>query len=445
MAGTPSGVDLDAIDVLMEQGQASRQAYENLEVLCDDIGARFSGTPALDEAITWSSGVMTQAGLTNVHTEPVMVPAWVRGEEHASVVSPQPWKLSMLGLGGSVGTPPEGLTAEVLVVSSFDELEQRKAEAQDRIVLFDVPFSGYKETVPYRTGGAIAAARAGAVAALVRSVTPSSLDTPHTGAMRYEEDVRKIPTAAITVENATRIHRMTERGKVVTIHLTMSAHYAPDAPSANVIGEILGRKKPKEIVLLACHLDSWDVGQGAQDDGAGCVAVIEAARLIGELKRPPRRTVRVVLFTNEENGLRGAKNYAEVHKEEMALHKAAIEADTGAGEPLGFRVQRAKDETGSDALFLQDLAEVLKPLGASTLRPGYAGADIRPISQAHGGVWAFGLDMDMQGYWPIHHTAADTLEKIDPAVLAKNATLLSVMAYALADVRTFEPKQENSP
>ncbi|HIE72636.1 MAG TPA: peptidase M28 family protein, partial [Planctomycetes bacterium] len=251
MAEPPPGVNAKAIETLIERGQSSRQAYDNLEVLCDDIGPRLAGTPALDRAINWASGVLTEAGLSNVHTEPVMVPVWIRGTEHASVITPNPWALSMLGLGGSVGTPPEGLTAEVLVVSSFEELQQRKTEAEGRIVLFDVPFSGYKDTVAYRTGGANAAARAGAVAALVRSVTPVSLDTPHTGAMHYDEDVRKIPTAAITIENATRIHRLTERGQTVTVTLTMGAHSGPDAPSANVIAEVKGRQAPDEIVLLA--------------------------------------------------------------------------------------------------------------------------------------------------------------------------------------------------
>jgi len=443
----------ESIPVLLGRALATDRAWEDLVHLCDRIGHRLSGSPQLDAAIAWASGRLADGGLQNVRTEAVMVPKWVRGEERLSMLSPLERDLPLLGLGGSVGTGETPIEAEVLVVGSFDELHARESEALGRIVLFDVPFTTYGETVQYRSRGAIEAARAGAVACLVRSVTPRSLNTPHTGAMRYEDGgdppVPHIPHAAITIEDAEAIHRLSDRGVAVRVRLSMAAQMHDDVPSANVIGEVLGRERPDEIVVVGCHLDSWDVGQGAQDDGAGCVMAMEAGRLIGELATAPRRTVRVVLYTNEENGLRGGKGYAEAHAEEIPLHYAAIEADIGAGEPLGWRldVRAGADDdavqTNWDAAAarLAPLREALAPTGAVALEAGGAGADVWPLTAR--GVVGLGLDMERSTYWPIHHTPADTLDKIDPQVFRRNVAAMAITALWLAeqDAPLIEPGQ----
>ena len=411
-------------------------AWDKLLELADGVGHRLAGSEGLERAVDWGVARMEQDGLVNVRAEPVEVPVWRRGHEAARGLTPLDEELDILTLGGSVGTPPGGLEAPVLVVHSFDELTERAAEATGRIVVYDVPFTRYGETVQYRSRGASAAAEVGAVAALVRSVTPVSLDTPHTGAMHYAEDIPRIPTAAITVEDAARFGRWAAAGVEATVRLELGAETLPDALSHNVIGEVVGRELPEEIVLLGCHLDSWDVGQGAQDDAGGCAIVMEAATLIGRLPSPPRRTVRVVLFTNEENGLRGATAYAEAHAAER--HVAAIESDTGTGYPSGFRVDvRHEDETEQARLLaeviagLADVQAVLEPLGAGSLRGAYGGADIGPLAKA--GVPAFGVDHDTTGYWPIHHTEADTVEKVDRDALRRGVAAVAILAYGLAE------------
>ncbi|MGH7552224.1 MAG: M20/M25/M40 family metallo-hydrolase, partial [Longimicrobiales bacterium] len=290
---------------LIDAALRDSAAYQRLTLLVDQFGPRFSGTENLERAIDWILAEMKSDGLANVRGEPVMVPRWVRGEESAELISPRRVRLPMLGLGGSIGTLADGITAEVLVVGSFQELTTRAADARGRIVLYDVPFTSYGETVQYRTMGAVEAAKAGAVASLIRSVTPYSMKTPHTGSMRYEDGVPRIPHAALTPEDAGMLRRMQERGERVVVRLWMSAQTLPDAPSRNVVAEVLGREKPDEVVVLGGHIDSWDVGQGAMDDGGGSVAAWEAVRLIHRLGLRPRRTVRVVLWTNEENGVDG--------------------------------------------------------------------------------------------------------------------------------------------
>ncbi|MCK6528821.1 M20/M25/M40 family metallo-hydrolase [Myxococcota bacterium] len=352
----------------------------------------------------------------------------------------------MLGLGGSVGTPPGGIEADVVVARDFAHLESLGEAVRGRIVLFDVPFTDYGETVAYRGRGASAAARLGAVAVLIRSVTPTSLSTPHTGALGYAGDAPRIPAAALTVEDAASLHRLADRGIVPRVRLEMGARTAPDGTSANVVGEVRGREHPGEVVVLGCHLDSWDVGQGAQDDGAGCVTVLEAARLIGALPQRPRRTVRVVFYTNEENGLRGARAYAEQHRDELPRHVAAVEADTGSGAPLGFRVHvpgggdgGAESPLAGEVMDrLRGVGVLLEPLSAAHLRLAHGGADIGPLVTA--GVPGFGLDQDMSGYWPIHHTAADTFDKVDPKLLARNVAAVAVLAYWLAEIPESLPR-----
>ena len=407
-------------------------AYKDLAWLCDHIGHRLSGSPQLDVAIAWAQARLKAAGLVNVHAEPVMVPHWVRGREAADLILPAPHRLNILGLGGTVGTPEGGLTADVVVVGSFDELDQLGQAVKGKIVLFDVPFKGYGHTVVYRHDGAAKAAKYGAVAALVRSVGPVSLDTPHTGAMDYDPAFPKIPTAAVTIEASTQMRRMQQRGERIQMKLEMGAQTLPDAPSANVVGEIRGTEKPEEVIILSGHLDSWDVGQGAQDDGAGTVVTMEAARLIQNLGLKPRRTIRVVLWTNEENGLRGGKAYRDAHRAEFKDIIAAVESDSGSERVKGFSLdlRKATPEAKAAALAsLKSLGAVMEPFGV-TFRLGGSGADVSPMVGE--GVPGIGMEHAATHYFDIHHTQADTFEKIEKDDLALNAAALATFAYALA-------------
>ena len=314
----------------------SDHAWTRLAYLTDQIGHRLSGSKSLERAVDWALAEMKRDGLDNVRGEKVMVPHWVRGEESLEMTVPRPLKLTMLGLGNSISTPAEGITADVVVARNFAELDALGEKVRGKIVLYNVPFTNYGATVQYRGSGPSRAARYGAVAALVRSVTPVSLQSPHTGGMSYDEQQPKIPAAAVTIEAAEMLQRLYDRGERVTVRLKMEAKFLPDAESANVIAELRGTEKPDEFVVIGGHFDSWDVGQGAHDDGGGCIMAWEAVRLLKELGLRPRRTIRVVLYTNEENGLRGGDAYRNAHRSELAKHIFAIESDSGTYRPEGL-------------------------------------------------------------------------------------------------------------
>ena len=422
-------------DQLISAALRDSAAWDRLARLTDGFGHRLSGSASLEQAIDWMLAEMRRDGLENVRGEPAMVPRWVRGRESADLVAPRAMDLPMLGLGGSIGTPPEGLTAEVLVVSSFADLEQRAAEARGRIVLFDVPFTSYGATVQYRGNGAIAAARAGAVAALVRSVGSYSLRTPHTGAMRYDSTVTRIPAAAITTEDAAMLHRMQNRGERIAVRLRMEARTEPDAPSRNVVAEIRGRELPDEVVVMGGHIDSWDVGQGAVDDGGGVVIAWEAVRLMKQLGLRPRRTVRVVGWVNEENGGRGGQAYRDAHAAELDDHILAIESDGGVFAPVGFGF------TGSDSarVLLQQVVRLLARVGADSLLAGGGGADIGPIMQR--GVPGMSHDTEGDYFW-FHHSNADTVDKVDPRDMGLSVAMMAVMAYVVAEMPERLPRQQ---
>lgn len=418
----------EAANRIIDAALSDSAAYDRLAELVDGFGHRFSGSQSLERAIDWIMDEMRADGLQNVRGDPVMVPRWVRGEESVTLVRPRAADLPVLGLGGSVGTPEDGITAEVIVVSSYDELQERAAEARGRIVLFDVPFTNYGETVAYRTGGAVEAARVGAVASLIRSVGPYSMKTPHTGGMGYVAGVPEIPHAAITVEDAAMLHRMADRGETIVVTLKMSARTLPDVASRNVMGELVGSELPDEYVVLGGHIDSWDVGQGAMDDGGGVVAAWEAVRIIHDLGLRPRRSIRVVGWTNEENGLRGGNTYRAEHSGELDKHVLAIESDNGAFDPQGFSF------TGSDAAYaiIQQIGPLLDRIGAGTITRGGGGADIGPIMQE--GVPGGSPVVDGSRYFWYHHTDADTIDKLDPAEVGEVTALMAVIAYIVADL-----------
>ena len=403
-------------------------AYRRLAYLSDRIGHRLSGSPQLEQAISWALEEMRRDGLERVRAEKVMVPHWVRGEESVEIVEPVARRLVMLGLGGSVGTPPEGITAEAVVVRDFGELERLGERVRGKIVVYNFPFTTYRETQPYRGAGASRAARYGAVASLIRSVGPTSLETPHTGSLRYDADLPKIPAAALTIEGAETLARMQARGERVRLRLRMGARTLPDAESANVVAEWRGRERPEEVVLVSGHFDSWDVGHGAHDDGGGCLISWEVLRLLKQLKLRPRRTVRVVLFTNEENGLRGATAYRDAHRAELPNHVLAVESDSGIFRPTGFGLdEKASAQARSN---IREIARLLAPIGADQIGPTGGGADIGPIMRE--GVT--GMCLNVAGnYFDYHHTPADTFDKIDPRDFAYCVATMAVMAYVAAD------------
>jgi carboxypeptidase Q len=430
----------DIADRLIAAALASDHAYLRLSQLCDGIGNRLSGSKNLDRAVEWAAAAMREDGL-DVRLQPVMVPRWVRGRESAVLVEPRRAELAMLGLGRSVGTTPSGITADVVVVRSFEELNALPEQAvRGRMVLFNVPFTTYTETVRYRGRGADSAAARGAVAALVRSVGPTSLRTPHTGGLNYRGKVPRIPAAALSIEDAEMIQRLADRGEHVRVQLRMEARTLPDVLSHNVIGELRGAEAPQEVVVLGGHIDSWDVGAGANDDGGGCVIAMEAVRIIRELGLRPRRTLRVVLWTNEENGQRGAKAYRDSLGAAVAQHVAALESDGGVERPVGFGVRVWHEETDAAGKARHEralerarqIAPLFARIGADQITDNGGGADIDPLMKA--GVPGLAHRTVMEHYFDWHHTPADMLDKVDPTELRRNVAVMALMAYVLADM-----------
>jgi len=427
-----------AVAALAGRGTSSTRATEWVRRLTDEVGPRLAGTPGDRAAVAWAAALFRELGFSNVRAEEVPVTAWERGVETARVVSPFPQVLVVTALGGSVGTPPEGITAPVVEMKSLEALEKAvKADPEvvrGKIVFFSSRMArsgqnpGYGATVPIRASGAAKSGPHGARAVLVRSVGTSTSRFAHTGSTNYVEGGPRIPAAAVSNTDADLLERLLARGPV-SVRIVLGCRPLPPSVSANVIGEVKGREKPDEVVVVSGHLDSWDLGTGAVDDGAGCAIAIEAARLIAEIPRRPRRTIRVVLYANEESGLAGGRGYAARHAADLAKHAGAFEADSGTGAPTGFSWSAA-DTLGPA---LAAVSRLLEPLGAGTLRKGGAGgADISPM--AHAGVPLFGLRQETGRYFDFHHTADDTFDKIEPASLDKAAAALAAMAYAVADV-----------
>jgi hypothetical protein len=418
-----------AADKLTAAAMADTEGYDRLAYLCYRIGARLSGSPSLERAIAWSVEQMQAAGLSNVRVIPVKVPHWVRGAESARMLEPVDKPLHMLGLGMSVATPPGGIAAEVVAVSSFEELAGLgRDRVQGKIVLYNEVYRGYGETMQYRTAGPSRAAALGAVAALVRSVTPLAMEIPHTGTLRYDEAQPRIPAAAVSPEDAMMIARLCAGGVRVRVRLEMEARMEPDADSGDVIGEIPGRERPEEVVVIGGHIDSWDVGQGAQDDGAAIMASLQALVLVKKLGLQPRRTLRVAFWVNEENGSRGGQAYRAWVGDQIGNHAAAIEMDGGAETPRGFGagVDQSSMET------LRQIGKLLEPIGAGEITPGGGGEDISPLLRD--GVPGLAERAAGTHYFDWHHTEADTLDKVDPEDFRKSLAAMAVMSYVLADM-----------
>ena len=417
----------------------NHRAWDRLAYMTDIFGPRLAGTQALEDAIDWSLETMKADGLSNARREKVMVPHWERGEESATLIAPVERELVVIGLGGTVGTPKRGIKGEIIVFETLEALEalgeEDRSQIEGKIVVLNQVMpkydagkpdsAGYGPTVKIRSQGPVVASRYGAKAVLIRSVTAHSLRTPHTGMTRYTDDVKKIPAAALSPADADFLARMASRGKA-EVQLKLGGKLLGQAESANAIAEIPGREKPEEIVLIGGHIDSWDTGTGANDDGSGCLMAMEAAKLLLESGLQPKRTIRVVLFTNEEFGLDGAKAYFEAHKDEV--HVAAIEADSGSGAPQGFGV--AGEDEGRVAA-VAAWAPLFEALGAAQIGKGWGGADIAQLTEQ--GVLSLSVRPDGSWYFDVHHSPADTVDKIDPDHLERNAASMALMAYLLAE------------
>jgi carboxypeptidase Q len=426
----------DAATALRDSAVKGTRAYSILASLTTEVGPRPAGSPGDRLAVAWAVHTLQSLGFSNVHTEKVTVPHWVRGEESGEITAPYPQRVALAALGGSIATPPAGIEAPVVQVTDLEALDKLDAAAvKGKIVFFNVVTdrtrngAGYIKAVRVRGGGAEHAAKLGAVAVVLRSIGTDSNRLPHTGGLHYDDALRKIPAAALSNPDADLLAAEVASGKPVRFRLKLASRALAPAESANVIGEIPGREKPDEVVVLGAHLDSWDLGTGAIDDGAGVAIVVEAARRIGELKVHPRRTLRVVLFANEEFGLDGAQAYAKAHAQELPHHVLALESDLGSG-----RVWRLESRVAVPSMgWVRELDRLIFPLGVTSgTNEADGGADLTPMQRE--GVPVLSLMQDATAYFDFHHTANDTLDKANTRDLDYNVAVWAAVAYAVAEM-----------
>jgi carboxypeptidase Q len=439
---------LQQLESIKAAAMTDDYAYRQVTHLTENIGPRPSGSAQAKAAVDYVADELRKLGL-DVHLEEVKVPHWVRGVETGALVEyagqaeGTTQKIVLTALGGSPATPAEGLTAEVVVVSNFDEL---RALGHDKVAgkivffneIFDkrktaagFAFAAYGEAVRYRAAGPKTAADMGAAAALVRSVGDSDFRLPHTGF----SFPASIPYGAVTAEDGDLIAHLAAQGRV-RMRLILTPQKLPDATSYNVIADLKGSEHPEQVVVVSGHLDSWDLGTGAIDDAAGVAIAMEAAEIAQKLQLHPKRTLRVIAWMDEENGGAGSQQYTKEHSSDFPNHVAAIESDSGAAHPLGFEVRISPRA----AQILEPAVNVLGSIGATVVEASAfsPGADISAMSDA--GVPAFGIMQDGRTYFHYHHTAADTLDKIVPGELRENATAMAVMGYALASMKDPLPR-----
>ena len=410
------------------------RAYENLRVLTKDVGARLAGSPGMVKAEAWGQKTLQQSGADKVWLQECMVPHWVRGgKDEAWVINAQKKnpKLDVLALGNSVATGAKGVSAPVMLVSSFDELDRRKDEARGKIVFYNyrfidkyvMTFQSYSDAGRYRGQGPSRAARYGAVAVIVRSMSHAADNNPHTGATSYVDSLPKIPAVAIGLRDADKLAAMIGQEKEVKVYFKTMARMLPDTIGHNVIGELKGTEFPDEIITVGGHLDSWDPAEGAHDDGAGCVQSIEVLRALKALGYKPKRTIRVVLFANEENGLRGGNKYAEEAKAKNEKHFFALESDAGGFTPRGFGLTANEVQTAK----IKSWKPLLEPYGLGEFFAG-GGADITPLNKTQGTALA-GLSPDSQRYFDVHHAASDVFENVNKRELELGAIAMAALIY----------------
>jgi carboxypeptidase Q len=439
---------------LRQAAFGSDYAFKQVAHLANNIGPRLSGSAQAAKSVEYVAGEMEAIGC-EVQLEKVMVPHWVRGIDTAELTqfpgqaAGTRQKIVLCALGGSVATPAEGIEADTICVHDFDELKSLPREkVAGKIVVFNYAFDkrmaaqgrggeAYGQAVAYRSDGPVAAAKLGAVACLIRSVGGAEYRIAHTGQTNYKDGVSKIPAAAVTAEDTDLITYLVGQG-LTRMHLVLTPQILPDIESANVIADIKGSEHPEQVVIVSGHLDSWDLGTGAIDDGAGVAVAMETAHLIQLLHLRPKRTIRMIAWMNEENGSRGSKQYEKDHAGEFPNHFAVNETDGGAGHPVGLNL-KTKPEVKK---MFEPVANILQAIGAGTLNLSeHVGADIEPMEKA--GVPAFSPMQDSRFYFNYHHTAADTLDKIVPLELQENAAVVAVAAYAFANAEQPLPREND--
>jgi carboxypeptidase Q len=413
------------------------KGYELLRQLCN-FGPRLSGSENYEKAMDWAYGTMKEIGCDTVWLQPVMVPHWVRGDiEKATIRESKLFEdreLKILALGGSVGTSSEGVTANVIEVNDFNELEQKQNEVRGKIVFFSRPldrglvntFAGYGGAVDQRFKGAIEASRYGAVGVLIRSITTKLDNVPHTGVMSYADSLKKIPAAAIGFKDSDFLHEALIKDPDLKINLQLNCQTIPDVKSSNLIADIKGSEKPNDVIVVGGHFDSWDVGVGAHDDGAGCAQSMEVLFLLKRLNIKPKRTIRCVLFANEENGSRGAQAYGKFTETSNEKNIAAIESDRGGFTPIGFYV----DSDSSTLSKLDYFLPVLEKSGINWIRKGGSGVDVSYIKDIK---MKIGYVPDSQRYMDVHHSANDIFEEVNSRELELGSASIAILAYIISE------------
>ncbi|MGA0559204.1 M20/M25/M40 family metallo-hydrolase [Larkinella sp. VNQ87] len=436
VARAQSSADSVTIRKIYNEILSNSPSYEWLRYLTQQIGPRLSGSEGAQKAVDWTKQLMEKQGFDRVFLQEVMVPHWVRGAKEMAYIQngKQKTTVPIAALGGSVATPSKGIEAQVVEVKNFQELRELGAEkVKGKIVFFNRPmdptklntFEAYAGAVDQRGNGASEASRLGAVGAIIRSMTTAMDDNPHTGSMRYATGVPLIPAAAISTNGAERLSKALKENPNLTFYFKQSCESLPDAKSYNVVGEIKGSEKPDEIIVVGGHLDSWDLGQGAHDDGAGCVQSIEVLRALKALGIKPKRTIRAVMFMNEENGLRGGVGYADYAKKNNEKHIAAVESDNGGFTPRGFGIVGTAEQRAKAMAW----KPLLAPYGLHEIGAGSGGADIGPLAQL--GTVLFGFKPDSQRYFDFHHTGIDRFEGVNKRELELGAASMAALVYLL--------------
>lgn len=438
LTGVASAQNADSVMIrkIYSEALGNGKSYEWLRYLTKQIGPRLSGSAGAQKAVDWSKQVMEQQGFDRVFLQEVMVPHWVRGKKEEAYIhiGSQKRNVPIAALGGSVATAPKGIEAGIIEVKSFPELRALGAEkVKGKIVFFNRPmdptkintFEAYGGAVDQRANGATEAAKLGAVGAIVRSMTNVRDDNPHTGGLRYGTGVALIPSAAISTNGADLLSQSLKENPNLTFYFRQNCETLADAKSYNVVGEIKGSEKPDEIIVVGGHLDSWDLAEGAHDDGAGCVQSIEVLRIMKTLGIKPKRTIRAVMFMNEENGLRGGVKYADLAKQGNERHIAAVESDNGGFTPRGFGIVGTAEQRAK----VMPWKPLLAPYGLAEIGAGSGGADIGPLAQS--GTVLFGFKPDSQRYFDYHHTPVDNFETISQRELEMGAASMAALVFLL--------------
>lgn len=424
------------LSYVQDQKGYKGRTWTALSKFTDTFGSRLAGTQNLENSIDFMLNRLRTSDLDNVHAERVVFTGWQRRKEYATLVSPRVKNLAILGLGGSVSTAPEGIRAEVVVVNSFDDLFNKSSQVSGKIVVYNQPYVSYGKTVVYRSMGASVASKYGAVATLIRSITPFSLNTPHAGEQSYSDGVKKIPTACITVEDAELLNRMYNRGSKLEIFLKMDSKFFANATSRNTIAEIKGSTDPDKVVLVSGHLDSWDVGQGAMDDGGGAFISWNSLVVLKNLGLRPKRTIRCLLWTAEEEGYIGAFAYLKGHKSELEKFNLVIESDEGTFQPYGIAFHGSE----TSACIVAEVAKLFDSINATTMQSSKdnVGSDIEVFENLN--IPGLSLLNRNEKYFWYHHTEADTMTVEDPDSLDLNTAMFAVISYIIADLSVELPK-----